>query len=148
MKNMFNKDNLSAMKARVEKLSHESTAKWGAFTVHGMICHLQDALKYALGQMEPVTEVVKGPPMFLRKILGLYIPIPKGKIQTTPLMLSTKPKEWNKDVELLLQLLDQFNESAEKAEWPMHPFFGNFNGKEWACLSYRHADHHLSQFGV
>ncbi len=148
MKNMFNKENVEQMKARVTQLTHQSTAKWGSFDVHGMVCHLIDALKYALGQVEPVTEISQGPPMFIRKILGLYLPIPKAKIQTTPLMLKTKPKEWDADITELLQLLDAFNDSSAKQEWPLHPFFGYFNGKEWACLSYRHASHHLAQFGV
>jgi hypothetical protein len=28
------------------------------------------------------------------------------------------------------------------------PLFGPLTGREWGALAYKHADHHLRQFGV
>ena len=32
--------------------------------------------------------------------------------------------------------------------WPEHPAFGSLTHRAWGVLKYRHADHHLRQFGV
>ncbi|MCP5051035.1 MAG: hypothetical protein GY940_27975 [bacterium] len=148
MKTIHNKNDAEEMKARIEKLTHETVAKWGKFDVHGMICHLQDALKYPLGLMDEVTELAKGPPIFMRRIIGLYVPIPKGKVQTSPIMLTTKPEEFDKDKAVLLDLMDRYVETNPEDQWPMHPFFGHLTGTYWGKLSYRHSNHHLTQFGV
>jgi hypothetical protein len=148
MKSMFNKDDVEAMKARVEKLDFQAPARWGSFNAHGMICHLTDALKYPLGMIKEVKELEKGPPMFIRHLLRLYVPIPKARVQANPVMLTTKPAEWEKDKALLLELIDRFLENRDKEEWPRHSFFGPLKGIDWAKVTVRHMNHHLSQFGV
>lgn len=146
MKSMHDIATMAGMKARVEKLDHQSAALWGKFDIHGMICHLQDTLKYSLGINEAATGLEKGPPMFLRHLLRLYAPIPKGKIQTNPRFLTSKPEAWDKDKALLLELMDKFLAAREQKEWPMHPFFGPLDGLAWGKIMWRHTNHHLCQF--
>jgi hypothetical protein len=148
MKDMFDKTQVDEMKTRVENLTPGSVAKWGKFTVHQMLCHLLDQMSYALGMKEEVTELIKGPPMFLRSFIRLYVPMPKGKVSTSPVMLETQPGEWEKDKAQVIRLMEGFLENREKEEWPIHPFFGRLTGRDWARLVRRHNDHHLSQFGV
>jgi hypothetical protein len=148
MKNMFDKVLVSEMKKRVERLTPNAVSRWGKFTVHQMLCHLMDQMSYALGRKEEATEVVKGPPMFLRTFIRLYIPMPKGKINTSPVMLETQPGEWEKDKAQVIRLMEDFLKNSGKENWPIHPFFGRMNGRDWARLAWRHNNHHLSQFGV
>lgn len=148
MKNMFDKIQVEIMKTRAGKLHPNSTPRWGKFNVHQMICHLQDQMTYALGLKEEITEIAKGPPMFLRHLFRLYVPMPKGKIQTSPLMLETQPGEWEEDKERVIRLMNDFPVNREKEVWPSHPFFGPLTGLDWARLVWRHNRHHLSQFGV
>ncbi|MCX6583262.1 MAG: DUF1569 domain-containing protein [Candidatus Aminicenantes bacterium] len=148
MKNLFNEIHLEEMKARVEKLDSESVARWGKFSVQRMVCHLLDNLEYALGITEGKTEAAAGPPMFIRHLIRLYIPFPKGKIRTSPGMLKRQPGEWEKDKRGVIELLDQFLENRDKEPWPIHPFFGRLSGPAWSRLIWRHFNHHLSQFGV
>ncbi len=148
MKNMFDKTQTEIMKTRIEKLQSNAAPQWGKFNVHQMICHLQDQMSYALGQKEEDTELAKGPPMFLRNVIRLYLPMPKGKIQTLPAMLTTQPREWENDIEQVIRLIDDFPGNREKDVWPFHPFFGPLTGLDWARLTWRHNNHHLSQFGV
>ncbi len=148
MKSMFHKDHVLDMKARVEKLTLNSVSRWGKFNVQQMVCHLLDQMEFALGKKTSVLELVKGPPMFIRNFVRLYLPFPKGKIQTNPMMLTTQPGDWEKDKVRLLELMDEFMESEKKEKWGFHPFFGALTGMEWARLAWRHMNHHLSQFGV
>jgi len=148
MKNMHNKNDAVEMKKRVEKLTASSTAQWGNFDAHGMICHLLDGLQYTLGMKKEIEELAPGPPMFLRNLIRLYVPMPKAKIKTHPSYLETKPEEFEKDKRQLVELMDRFLAESARESWPMHPFFGNLDGPAWAKLTWRHVNHHLSQFGV
>ena len=148
MKDMFDKDLVSEMKKRVEKLTPDSVPRWGKFTVHQMLCHLIDQMSYAFGLKEEETEIIKGPPMFLRTFIRLYIPMPKGKVKTIPAMLETQPDEWEKDKQEVIRLMEDFSKNSKKENWPVHPFFGKLTGRDWARLVWRHSSHHLSQFGV
>lgn len=148
MKSMFDKDVVAALKTRVENLKMDAAPQWGSFNVHGMVCHLMDALKYPLGKLEEVKELEKGPPMFLRHLIRLYVPIPKARVQTSPVMLTTSPEEFEKDKALLLELMDRFPAERDRREWPMHMFFGHIGGLGWARITVRHMNHHLKQFGV
>ncbi len=148
MRSIFNRNDVEQLTERIRSVRFDSKAKWGSFTGHQMICHLQDTLKYTLGQMEAVKNVSAGPPMFLRKIIGLYIPIPRAKAETAPQMLQTQPENWETDLKSVTDLLALFPESTDKTDWPMHPFFGDLDGKTLARINFRHIDHHLRQFGV
>jgi len=148
MKSVFNKQDVSEMRARIERLTFETPAKWGKFNPHQMLCHLQDQMSYALGMKEEAAELIKGPPMFIRALLRLYLPWPKGKVQTVPAMLETQPKDWEQDVAKTIELMERFPEQSGKDQWPNHPFFGPLKGLDWAKLVWRHNDHHLTQFGV
>lgn len=148
MKNLHDTATMAGMKARVEKLDYRSAALWGTFDAHGVICHLQDTFKYSLGINEAAAELEKGPPMFLRHLIRLYVPIPKGKVQTSPVFLAAKPGDWDKDKAQLLELMDKFLAAREQEAWPMHPFFGDLDGLAWARVMWRHLDHHLRQFSV
>jgi hypothetical protein len=86
--------------------------------------------------------------MFIRHLLRLYVPLPKGKVQSLPVFLESQPEDWEKDKAILIRLIDRFLESRNQEEWPMHPFFGHLTGRDWARVTWRHSNHHLSQFGV
>lgn len=148
MKSMHNKDHVAEMKKRVERLTSSSTAQWGVFSIQEMICHLLDGLKYPLGMKEEEKELAPGPPLFIRSLIRLYMPIPKAKIKTVPLYLETKPEEFEKDKAQLVEMMDRFLAEADRETWPMHPFFGNLDGPAWGKLTWRHMSHHLCQFGV
>ncbi len=147
MKDIFDESIVKGLKERIELLGVGSTPKWGKFNVNKMLCHLQDNLRYATGIFKEEKELIKGPPVFLRSIIRLYIPWPKNS-PTAPSMLQTKPDEIEKDKLLLFELLEQVREKKEQQEWPFHPFFGKLDGIGWARLIYRHMDYHLKQFGL
>ncbi len=147
MNDIFEEKNIKYLSYRISKLKSSSKPKWGKFNVNKMLCHLQDQLRYATGVFNEEKKLIKGPPVFLRSIVRLYIPWPKNS-PTAPSMLQTKPDEIEKDKLLLFELLEQVREKKEQKDWPFHPFFGTLDGKGWARLIYRHIDYHLKQFGV
>ncbi len=132
---------------RINELMIDSKAKWGKFNVSKMICHLQDNLRYPLGLSEEVKDLIKGPPLFARTLVRLYLPWPKNS-PTGLNMLETQPVEIEKDKIKTIELLNQFKLNKDLEKWPFHPFFGKLDGVSWAKLLYRHLDYHLKQFRV
>jgi hypothetical protein len=55
---------------------------------------------------------------------------------------------WERDREVLIELIDRFGTAAPETLGPAHPMFGPMRPHDWDVLSYRHLDHHLRQFGV
>lgn len=121
--------------------------RWGKMQAGQMVCHVADQLRLALGDLE--AEPKPGLLRFkvLRHIPLYWLPWPKG-VATAPEMLTTTPSQWREDIATLHALVDRVGERSPAAEWGVHPMFGPLSGEEWARLSGKHLDHHLTQFGV
>jgi hypothetical protein len=59
----------------------------------------------------------------------------------------TRPTAFARDLDELRRLIHRFN-GADTQLSGHHPLFGALSAAEWGRFSYRHADHHLRQFGV
>ena len=117
-------------------------------TAHQMVCHLTDGYRMAAGQRQPKPKhnVVS---RTLVRFVALHTPLqwPKG-VKTTPEADQeaggTKPVAWDRDHAELLHLLDSFRPLHKHS----HPLFGPLSETEWSVWGFRHADHHLRQFGL
>ncbi len=134
-----------ALVKRLRQLQPSSKSLWGKFTAHGMVCHLADALRIGLGDLtaKPVDTL---PSRTLLKWLVVYSPLspPRGKIETAPEMLSAAPTTWTDDLATLEKLIERMASTACAAR---HPTFGPLTHEGWCRLTWKHADHHLRQFG-
>ncbi len=146
MQTVLDADHHSSLVARFRQLRPDLDRAWGTMTAGQMVCHLGDQLKVALGQMEG-TDRGNVLSRTLGKWFVLYVPIPppKGKIQTVPEMLTSKPTKWPEDTAAVESLLSRF---AEGAKCYPHPVFGPLSRQQWGILIAKHLDHHLRQFGV
>jgi hypothetical protein len=145
---MFDSTMRDEFTGRIRSLRPDTQRRWGAMNVHQMVCHLGDQLRITLGEIK--TTHTPGPLSFpLLKLAVIYVlPWPKGKIKAPPEAFTTRPEEFNRDVTVLLELLERFATRSSQKEWPQHPFFGAMTGRLWDKLTRRHFDHHLTQFGV
>jgi hypothetical protein len=85
------------------------------------------------------------------KWLALHTPFqwPKGAATTPevdPRRGGTRPIEFERDREAVVDLIRRF--AADDAIYSPHPGFGVLTRREWLIWGYRHADHHLRQFGL
>ena len=131
---------------RLQKLTPAARAQWGKFDAARMLCHLQDALAMAVGELptEPMNR--KAFHHFQLKHLILYVfPFPKSA-PTAPELLSTNPEEFETHRQRVVELIDRLA-VAPQGNGPEHPFFGPLNNEEWNSLQWKHIDHHLKQFG-
>jgi hypothetical protein len=148
MSTLFDASVRDAIKARLTRLRPDNAALWGRMNAHQMICHVADQLRVCLGDLESTQNEMILRHRVLRQIVVYWLPWPKGKIPTDPMMQSTKPAEWDADVAALAALVDRFSERPPSAEWAPHPAFGRLSGHEWGRLGAKHVDYHLRQFGA
>ena len=137
---------------RLETVDPATRPLWGRFTAHGMVVHLIDSARMALGTM-PV-RLARGTPArigrlpVVRYLFVHVLPFPRNaptmrELQTSP------PGDWDADRATFRKLAAELAVRAEdpRVAWPAHPFFGPLNRRDWGVLGYRHTDHHLRQFG-
>ena len=144
-KTLFNESDVKALVARLERIKPDDQPLWGSMTPAKMVAHLVDSVDFALnGPIDAKPET--GPPMFIRTLVRLYVPLPKN-VKTTRDMLKTTPETDDIDLKPLKALLEQMRTSGQ-SQFAVHPFFGPLTGEQWARLGWKHMDHHLRQFGV
>jgi hypothetical protein len=140
----------AVMRARIESLTSLDRRQWGRMSAHGMVCHLTDAFRMALG--ERATSEATG--LFHRTILkwgALRVPIAWPKdYPTRPELEQGKggscPTEFEFDRRELLQWMERFV-ATPTDRMARHPIFGRMSEFEWRRWGYLHTDHHLRQFG-
>ena len=138
----------AAVRQRIERLTPGTARRWGRMTPHQMVCHLSDAYRISSGERNPkpidnfITRSVV-------RLVALHTSLtwPKGA-KTVPEadqeQEGTKPAEWDRDLADLLRRIDAFS----PLEGHPHPLFGPLTASEWNVWGFRHADHHLRQFGL
>jgi hypothetical protein len=133
---------------RIQKLAPNTQRHWGRMTPHQMMCHLTDGYRMSLGERQASA----ADNFFTRSVVRLValhtnMSWPKG-VKTVPEADQehggTKPAEWDRDQAELLKKVEAFMAK----DGHRHPIFGPLTADEWNVWGYRHADHHLRQFGL
>jgi hypothetical protein len=149
MKNIFNEADRNEILQRVEKLTPETKPLWGSMNVSQMLAHMANAAKMPTGELK----TTRAP--FPFSLIGMLIknkvlgegPLRKNSPTAKELKV-TDPKEFQVEKNNFINAVKKLGEGEKVAVAPAHPFFGKITAKEWGRINYKHADHHLSQFGV
>ena len=148
MGSLFEQADREAMLGRIGRLRPDHKPEWGRFTAPEMVCHVSSGLRQGLGELE------SGPPSGplshapINWLVIHVVPWPKGKAQSPPEFLTTRPTTWEADVDRLRDLIRRFAARGPNAAWPPSRVFGRISGRSWGVLQHKHLDHHLRQFGV
>ena len=148
MGSILNDNDRAAITARLRSLSTSSTRRWGQMDVAGMLQHLQLSTRMALGDLDVPSVNKRAFQMFPLKHLILYVlPFPKGA-PTAPRLKTTDASSLETERAALLELLERIGTGPRAGAGPAHPLFGPLTWREWGVVTYKHADHHLKQFGA
>ncbi len=131
--------------ARLDRLRPDARAAWGAFDAPRMVSHLVEAFRMATGELQVPRKFVPLRPLVRRLFIHL-LPFPKGA-PTAPQLLARAPAAWPDDLARLRALIAAVRAPVIGARIPEHPIFGPMSADDWGVLLYKHADHHLRQFG-
>ncbi len=140
--------------AHLQQLDPATPARWGKMNVQQMIEHYAgDAVRNASGRLKIDTIIT--PPENLERMREFMMSDKPFKENTpNPLMSEEPPMLRYKTVQGAIGALQQeliyFFEAFEKEPQLVirNPFFGDLNFEQNVQLLYKHALHHLKQFGV
>jgi hypothetical protein len=153
MKTLANPEDRNEVITRLRQVSATSERRWGQMNAGQMICHLADSYRAALGERKVSSLNAGLLQRTLVKRIALYTSMqwPKG-VPTMPEVKQgeggTNPADFEADRADLVALIERFPTNRQALENTPHPFFGKMSYGDWIRWGYRHADHHLRQFGV
>lgn len=138
----------------LQRIDPVTPPRWGKMSVQHMIEHYAaDAVRNASGRL--VAEKILTPPEQLQRMREFMMSDKPFKENTrNPLLAEDPPPLHFKTVQAAIGALQQelifFFEAYEKNPSLVirNPFFGDLNFEENVQLLYKHALHHLRQFGV
>src|SRR5262245_38929732 len=138
----------SSFVERAGKLTPASKAGWGKFSVSGMMAHLNDSYRMALGELKIPSKNLPLRYTPIKQLVIYVLPFPKGA-PTAPLLLARcDGASLAEEQRAMLTMFDKL--AAVKPGDPLqeHPAFGVLTHNAYGVLMARHTDHHLKQFGV
>lgn len=148
MGSILNDDDRASIDRRMRSLSASSTARWGTLDVTGMLKHLRLSALMTVGELSVPSVNKRALQMFPLKHLLLYVlPFPKGA-PTAPKLKPEAAGSFEEERAALLELLERIGTGSREGLGPEHPLFGPLTWREWGVVTYKHADHHLKQFGA
>lgn len=148
MGSILNEADRAEITNRVRSLSVSSTGRWGSMSVVEMLQHLRLSTRMALGELVVPSVNKRIFHKFPVKHLILYVlPFPKGA-PTAPALKPTDAISLEEERAAVLELLERIGTGPREGAGPAHPLFGPLTWREWGAVTYKHADHHLRQFGA
>lgn len=148
MKSVFDLSTKEELIKRINSLGPQNTAQWGKMDVYQMLRHCTLCDDMFLGTLK-LKRVFIGRligSMMLKKVLRDNTPFSRNS-PTSPVLKTTlqtgdidlQKKEW-------ISRIERF--SGYDHPGFVHPFFGAMTREQVGLFAYKHADHHLRQFGA
>lgn len=147
MKSIFNIAIREEIIERIQSLKPAGSALWGKMTLYQMLrhCILWD-------------EMAEGKQKYKQVFLGKLF----GKMILKKVLKDDAPLRKNTPTLPMLKIVGSGDIALEKSNWIaqiqqyaafsnsnfVHPFFGKMNKEQIGYMVYKHADHHLRQFGA
>jgi hypothetical protein len=137
----------------LKQLPSETSPQWGKMTLQQMIEHFSDSVRIASGKTVH-TDVIF-PPEQLQKVRDFVLSEKPFRENTVNPLMPEVPapvvnpsaeeaiNELQKEITFFFSVFEKNNLQVTRS-----PFYGDLNYEENVHLLYKHALHHLKQFGV
>lgn len=148
MKSVYDNSTREELIHRIHSLNPQQQAQWGRMNTFQMLKHCTLCEDMMQGKMK-IKRVLIGRligPMILKKALKDETPFAKNS-PTSPLLktvgasgdIEQQKKEW-------IGRIEEY--AGYHSPDFIHPFFGPMTKEQIGLFVYKHADHHLRQFGA
>ena len=149
MKTLWNESVRRELHDRVNRLRPDAQAAWGKMNAAEMMAHLVEGMRLGAGEIpsKPRKVISRRWPF---NLLFMYVlPMPKEIPAPVKAMVTTGWNvNWDESVSAFHRSIDDFAQRDRNGAWPDHPYFGKMTARAWGVIGWKHADHHLRQFGV
>ena len=133
---------------RVERLTPSHQPVWGKMNAAQMLAHLNDALRMAAGELPTSPKNTPFRHWPIKQLIVYVLPWPKGAPTAPELLARMDTADLVTEQASFKTIVERLAAKSADDRWPEHPAFGTLTHKAWGVLGYRHADHHLRQFGI
>lgn len=133
---------------RVERLTPDAKPQWGKMSVSAMLAHLNDAMRMASGELPVAPKKMPLRYWPIKQLIVYALPFPKSAPTAPELLARCSSADLRAEQAEFRKIAQRLAAKSPAESWPEHPAFGPMTHKAWGVLKYRHADHHLRQFGV
>jgi hypothetical protein len=152
VKTVADPDVLRSLTERFSALTPTRPRRWGTLTAHEMLCHLGDATEMVL-RIRPRERPLPSRRRDVVKWIGLWTAMrwPHGwrtNPAHDPHLDGTRPSAFDADLQRALLGLRGIAAASSEPLEPTHGTFGTMSVRDWQRWAYKHADHHLRQFGL
>ena len=113
-----------------------------------MLAHLNDAMRMATGELPVAPKNLPLRYFPLKQLVVYVLPFPKSAPTAPELLARCTGAQFEEEKAEFRKIVDRLASKPATDVWPEHPAFGPMTYRAWGVLKYRHADHHLKQFGV
>ncbi len=133
---------------RVKRLSADTKPMWGKLNATGMLAHVNDSYRMALGDLyvKPKNLPLRYTPI---KQLVIYVaPFPKGAPTAPELIARCDGANLDEELQAYAGLLTRLAAVTPGTKLQDHPAFGRLTHRAYGVLIARHTDHHFRQFSL
>jgi Protein of unknown function (DUF1569) len=151
MKNLFDKQNVTELINRIDKLTPTSKAHWGKMNAASMLAHCNVIYEMVYENIHPKPNAVKKWlfKLFVKNIVVKENPPYKKNSQTAPQLIIKDTRNFELEKKRLVDYIHKTQQLGEgHFDGKESHSFGILTKQEWNTMFSKHLDHHLNQFGV
>ena len=135
---------------RLAPLEAATPAKWGGMSAQQMVEHLEWVFAISNGRVQVDCPVPEAERERVKPFLRSNMPTPRGF--ENPVLTAGLPAPRHADLDAARAALRgevaRFFAEADPDALRTHPLFGPIGHEDWERAHYKHAHHHLLQFGL
>ncbi len=135
---------------RVRRLTPDAPRQWGKMNVQQALSHIAGAMEWVLRGGDAQSDWEESYSKVIKFVaFRVPLPWPKGVPNPNdPASVAVPAEEFEALRERVLAGLERMAEWEVDEKTPPHPAFGPLTTWEWQRWAWKHADHHLKQFGA
>ncbi len=148
-KNFYDNDIYEALLGRIARLTSDAAPDWGKMSAAQMCAHCAEVAEVANGK------TLVGTPWYVRLMGGMIKkmvvsekPFPRGARTHPQYEIGATVGFDEQKARLLAVLRAMHSAGRDQAGENRHPIFGAMTADEHGWVTYKHLDHHLTQFRV
>jgi len=135
---------------RVRGLSVDAPRQWGKMNVQQMLAHVAGSMEWVLSGGDAQAEWGDQANRFI-KFIAFRVPLPWPKgipNPNDPASVEVPVEKFDALRQRVVRGLEEMGRWEVTEATPPHPAFGPLTTWEWHRWAFKHADHHLKQFGA